>query len=181
VPDAQDLGFVMLPPDDEGVEPVADLDAAAASALEASGADQITVEDDPPVPFGRTWLFDFQAGRTVRQGIAPAETRGIGALRMRCLMAVYSARYAHAVFSDAFGMEHPEEPVGRLLNDEVVAEYGERLKEALLRVDPRIVAVDNFEATYDPVRGVLEIENVEVVTDDEDRIPLENMSIRVEV
>jgi hypothetical protein len=179
MPDAEDLGFEMLPPDDEGVSAEADLEAAAASALEDAGAETAAEDEEPARPFGRTWVFDFGKGRFVRQGGAPAETRGAGALQMWCLMAVHSARYAHRVFSDDFGMEHPEDPMGRLLTDERVAEYAERLQEALL-VHDRIVAVENFDAAFDPSQGVLLIRSFDVVTDDEDRIPFDGLTITVE-
>lgn len=164
----EDPGFDLLPTDDDEVPPEDDVDAAEAAALTEPDA-EAELGEDAPMPYGRTWLFDFPAGRTQRQGAAPAETRGLGALRMWCLMAIYSARYAHGVFSDEFGMEHPEVPIGELPSDEAAADYGRRLEEALL-VHDRVVAVENYKATVNPLEGVLEIETFDVVTDEDERI-----------
>lgn len=178
MPDAEDLGFELLPPDDEGVEPEAEVEAAAASVLEDVEGEPIADDEEPPQPFGRTWLFDFERGRFRRDGAAPAEVRGFAALEMWCLMALHSARYAHAVFSDDFGMERPEEPLGELLDDEAAAEYAERAQEALL-VHDRIAAVENFEATIDPRVGALAVEHFEIVTDDDERLVFDDVTINV--
>lgn len=57
--------FTLLPLDDLGSTPDEDLAAAAASALEQFPE---PAEPVPPVPFGRTPLFDFDKGRFRRHG-----------------------------------------------------------------------------------------------------------------
>lgn len=163
-PDAFDLGFELLPVDDEVIDADTDLDAAERSALEAA-LERLDAPDElPPVPFGRTWSFDFVRGRFNRRGSAPAEVRGLGAVEQWCLMAAHTARYAHGVFSDEFGMERPDSVIGQVDVRDEAEDYGERLREALL-VHDRITDVDRYSATYDPEEGVLLIEGFRVVTD----------------
>lgn len=170
-----DLDFDLLPADDEGLAPADDLAAAAASAF--ASADEGVPEADLPVPmpFGKTPLFDFERGRMVRQGGSPVYVRGRRALEQRCLMAIHSARFAHAVFSDAFGMERPEAPRGDAVSVEAAAEFGRRLRDALLPFD-RVVAVENIEVDF-PEDGVMFIRNFDVVTDEEERIPFSDIRI----
>ncbi|MCA1571256.1 MAG: DUF2634 domain-containing protein [Chloroflexi bacterium] len=175
--DAQDLSVELLPAEDEEIDPQADLEAAAASALDDVPAE--APANDPPAPLGKTWLFDFAEGRFLRSGAAPAEGRGFDSIRMWCLMAMHSARYAHPCFGDAFGMEEPEEPIGETVNSELLADYERKLREALT-VHDRIVGLVNFEAYFNPLEGVLEIDNFDVVLDDDALVEIGQVSVRVE-
>lgn len=164
-PDAFDLGFELLPVDDEGTTPEEDLAAAERSALEDAleGLDD-PADEVPPEPFGRSWAFDFERGRFRRQGEAPGEVRGLVALEQWCQVAIRTARYAHAVFTDAFGMERPASAIGQVDVRDEVADYGDRLRAALL-VHDRITDVVDYRASYDPEEGLLLVESFTVVTD----------------
>lgn len=162
--DASDLGFELLPADDEGVPPAADLDAAAASAVAADAP----VVSAPPEPFGRTPLFDFEEGRYVRAGGSPVWVTGLRALEQWCLMAIHTARYAHPVFSARFGMDRPESPIGVVDVQEEMSDWGERLRDALL-VHDRIVSVENYSAFFDAPSQVVYF-SFDVVTDEEERL-----------
>lgn len=177
--DAESLGIELLPADDVTIEPEDDLAAAEATALddvppEAGG-------EDAPMPLGMTWEFDFNGDPPgfVRRGEAPAEVSGSDSVRQWCLMAIHTARYAHDAFSDDFGMEEPEDPIGETWNSDLLADFRDRMTEALL-VHDRIVAVANFEAYFNPQEGVLEIDGFDVVLDDDSLIEVGKAAVRVE-
>jgi hypothetical protein len=173
-------GFELIP-DDDDLAPSADeeLNAAAASALEDPEA-PITVPTDDPDPLGYSWAFDFAAGRFIRQGGRPARVTGYKALEQRCLMALYSARYAHAVFSDTFGVERPQEGIGEAGDGAHVAaeDWRVQLREALLAFDD--VADVSLDTGYDPVDGVIYIWNLVVTTNEEVELPFDDIAISVE-
>lgn len=172
---ADEPGFELLPSDDETLSPADELAASAAGAVAEAG--EITPEADPaPAPFGRTWVFDFETGRFVRSGTSPLPTTGFGALEQWILMAVHTARFAHSVFSDDFGMEEPEKGIGELRSGEMIADYEQRLREAVL-VHDRVTALENFTASYNPIEGVLTITYFEVVTDEGEVIPMTDITL----
>lgn len=170
-----DLGFELLPSDDEGLSPTAARAAAVAGAVAEPGA--IVPEPDVgPEPIGRSWLFDFEAGRFVRAGSSPLPAHGLAALEQWVLMAAHAARYAHSVFTDEFGMEHPDGGIGELGTAAMISDYEQRLREAIL-VHDRITALQDFRASYNPIEGVLSIAYFEVVTDEEDVVPLADVTL----
>lgn len=158
-------GLELLPADDEGLAPEADLQAAVDGAL-----DEPQEAPDPPVePLGRSWLWDRQTGRFVRDGFAPKEVRGRGALAQWCDAAMHTARFAHPIFDGTFGMDEPDDIIGQAADvDERASDWGERLREALL-VHDRIASVENFTAFYDQDAGVLYVQTLDVLTDEEDQ------------
>lgn len=170
-----DLDFELIPADDEGLSPAAELEASIAGAVAEPGA-VVPLAEEAPVPFGRSWVFDFETGQFVRSGTSPTPTTGFGALEQWVLMAAHAARYAHAVFSDDFGMEEPESGIGELRTAEMVSDYEQRLREAVLLHD-RITALQNFTASYDPSVGVLTISYFEIVTDEEEVVPLTDITL----
>lgn len=168
VPGADDLGFTLVPADDEPVSADAELDAVEAEALAAAG---VPAEgEDAPLPFGRSWAFDFERSRFVRQGGSPARVEGIEALKMWCLVAMSSARYAHAVFSEEFGMEGLNDSLGQLDPQEVVSDLEERIRGALM-VHDRIMDVTDFSIVFDRTTGIVTVQRFSVVTDEEVELP----------
>lgn len=166
-PTAADLGFELLPADDDGVPPDADLDAAESSALE----EPELAPEEPPVPFGLTWLFDYEAGRFVRDGSSPKEVRGLDTLAVWCGMAAHTARFAHPIFSANFGTERPDDVLGEAADaQEIASDWAERLRESL-SVHDRVASVD-LQTFYDMSTGTLYVSQLEVVTDAEDEDPL---------
>lgn len=165
--------FELLPADDPATDPANDLAAAEASVLSDP---PLPEAEDPPLPFGRSWVFDFERGRFVRQGQSPAETTGLGALAQWCQMAVRTARYAHAVFSDDFGVEDPDLVIGEVRVDELIGEFEQQVREALL-VHERIADVTEFDATYDPTTGTLSV-TFTIVTDEDDELAIGNVQVQ---
>jgi hypothetical protein len=172
---ADELGFALLPADDEGLSPAQARAAAVAGAL-AEPEDVVPQAEDAPVPLGRTWVFDFAEGRFVYSGGAPAPTSGAGAVQQWVLMAMHSARLAHKVFSDNFGMEDVDRPIGELTDAEIVADYEQHLREAVL-VHERVTALDKFTASIDRVGGVLNVEYLEIVTDEQEVLSMGDITL----
>lgn len=171
-PTGVDLGFTLIPPDDLGVTSADDLDAAEQAALDTP----VTPEpEEPREPFGMSWVFDFERGRFVRNGSDAAQTRGAGALGQWCLMALHSARYAHAVFDDEFGFEEPDDVLGgtTVLFDD----WSLRARDALL-VHDRIVDVQ-LDGAYDPTSGVLTLTTFVVTTDEDEQLDMGELSMPI--
>lgn len=175
---ADELGFELLPADDADAIGGLDLAAAAASALEAPDARAPDTED-PPEPTGYSWAFDFGAGRFVRYGSSPAVVRGNATLEQRCLLALNSARYAHPVFSPAFGLEEPKQGIG-LAGDaarEAADDWRGKVRDALMIFDD--VTDVQLAATYDPVAGVITLRDFVVTTNEE--VELSFPDIRIDL
>lgn len=172
---ADDFDFTFLPTDDDDVTPDADLDAAEQSALE----DALDVADTTaaPVPFGRTWFFDWALGRFRRHGLAPAETRGEGALRQWVEMVFHSAWMGHAVFSPEFGVERPDSAIGMVGMDALVeaSDWAARFREALL-VHDRIAEVDGLDVQL--LDDAIYCGPFEVITDEDDRVVVGPITLR---
>lgn len=165
---AGDIDALFLPVEELGPDP--DVAAAEASALEDPR--DVPVTEDPPVPFGRSWLFDWSAGRFVRQGRSPTPVSGTMALREWLITASRSAWNAHAVFSKNFGTERPESALGRV-GSEALLEAGDwaaRLREAWL-VHDRIVAVEGLDVRM--IDDTIWLGPFTVVTDENEEIPIE--------
>lgn len=175
-PNADDLGFELVPPDDDLIGPEDRMNAAAAAALADPGA-PTAAPTEAPEPLGISWLFDFDAGRFVRQGTAPARVTGNDTLKMWCLTALNSARFAHAVFSDEFGMENPVIDLGAAVAAEVAVDFAARIRDALL-VHDRISDVADITTNFDPTMGVV-FTSFTVVTDEEETVPIDDMQITI--
>lgn len=175
-PGADDLGFELVPPNDDVLSPEDDLNAAAASALDDPTV-PVVVDGDAPEPFGVSWLFDWSTGRFLRHGQSPARVSGTDALIQWCMMALNSARYAHPVFSDEFGIEKPLDGLGSAgaLAEEFASDWGRKTREALL-VHDRIVDV-SVTPKYDPVEGVVVVDDLVVVTDEDVELPFPDLRI----
>lgn len=156
-----------LLPTDEQRTPEDDLAGAVASALNA----EVAVEEPPLIPLGRSWAFDWRAGRFKRQGGAPAEVRGIDALKEWLEMARRTKRGAHACFSNAFGMEGPEDWMGHVNVDEATADYGADLEETW-GVHDRVAAVVDYRAHFEEDEETIVIDELRVVTDLEGARPV---------
>lgn len=171
-----DEGFELLPADDDDIPADLALDAAATSAI-AVDDPAAPLDEEQPEPFGMSWEFDYERGRFKRAGAAPAEVRGLDALKQRCLMALHTARFAHPVFTDAFGMEDPEDLIGEVHVEDRIGDYERRVREALLALDERISDVTDFSASYDPTVGVLTIDKFSVITDEDEQLSLAGVII----
>lgn len=171
--DADDLGFELLPADDEELMPEADLDAAEASALDEA----VPEAEEPPEPTGYTWRFDWTRGRFFRHGSSPARVGGLDALAERCMMALNSARYAHPIFSDEFGVENPLAGIGSTGDAarEFADDWRVKVRDALLVFDD--VTDVRVEPEYDPVAGAIILRDLVVTTNEDVELPFDDIRI----
>lgn len=138
-PDA--LDFDLIPPDPGLINPDLALDAALAPVE--------SVDPDAPQPFGRSWRFDFIGGQFVKDGLAPQETYELDSFIVWVEKTLRTARYAHPIYSDQYGMESPDRLIGEQLDDEQLSGYQDAVTEALL-VHDRVTAVEDFSFNQDP-------------------------------
>lgn len=176
---AEDASFQLLPVEAELVTAEDALDAAEASALE----DPLAIEAEPtkPVPFGRSWRFDEERGRFARGlGGSPIEVRGIESLQEWIKTVASTAAGVHPIFSPRFGIENPDDFIGLVDPTEIVADFEERFRAALVSNHDRIAEVDEFEIEWDPAEGVLMIPMFDVITDDGEAVAVSEFSVRPE-
>lgn len=172
----EDPAFSLVPLE-EGADPEAVLDAAEASVLDDPFAAAET--DDPPVPFGRSWAFDYDNGRFFRSAGAPAETRGVSTLVEWINATMRTAASAHPIFPPEIGIERPEDFLGAADPTEALSDFEDRLRTALLAHD-RIQDVREFEADIDFSKGIITVTNLLIVTDQEDVVPIGPTNVEVE-
>lgn len=147
-PDA--LDYDLVPPDPGLINPDLALDAALAPVE--------NIENDSPVPFGRSWLFDFEVGQFVRDGTVPKTVYELDTLIMWCEKTLRTARLAHPIYSDTYGVENAETTahIGMQLDPEMLTAMQDAMTDALLAHD-RIISVENFEFDQDPFDEIVEV------------------------
>ncbi|WP_055107261.1 DUF2634 domain-containing protein [Paenibacillus ihumii] len=94
--------------------------------------------------FGRSWLFDFEAGEfrmTPTRKIVPADETA--AWIMWCEKAVRTARYHHIIYSRNYGQEY-EGLIGRGMSREALESEIQRMTTEALMADPHTERVDQF-------------------------------------
>jgi hypothetical protein len=172
----EDPAFSLVPLE-EGADPEEVLDAAEASVLDDPFAAGET--SDPPVPFGRSWAFDYDNGRFFRSAGAPAETRGVSTLVEWINTTMRTAAGVHPILPPEVGIERPEDFLGAADPTEALSDFEDRLRTALVAHD-RIQDVREFEADIDFATGIITVTNLLIVTDQEDVVPIGPTNVEVE-
>lgn len=113
-------------------------------AIEALKAE----EDDPPVPIGRTWVWDFERGRLATDGTAPLRSSSseevvIRQWIRRCLS---TERYAYIIYPSWFGVGLEPITTGDLSGRSVSDYLIEEVRSALLQHD-RISEVEDIQVS----------------------------------
>jgi hypothetical protein len=139
-----------LPELDDPSEPEDDF-AEIEAALEADPSElDLVVDTAEPEPIGRSWAFDFQQRRFRRgRGLSPQATSGMGTLTQWIEKALRTARGAHPVSPDTYGM--PAASLEGMIGSRVgivPPDLEERVTETLL-FHPRITAVRDFTYSHD--------------------------------
>lgn len=171
-----DPAFTLIPAD-EAVSPEDDLAAAVAARLE----NPFELAETPGTrePFGRTIAFDWERGVMKRNGVTPIWVSGHAALREWVMMVLHSAWLAHPVFSDEFGMEQPDGPLGEgSLHDidAAISDFGENFKEGV-EVHDRVASLEDFEAEWLEDDGIVHIIGFTVTTDEDERVRFEGIDV----
>lgn len=171
----EDAGFSLIPASDEDLIS-ADAQLAAAETSVTDDPFSAAPTQTPQIPFGRSWAFDRVTGRFIRIGGQPAEVRGVDALQEWIRNALATAQGACPIFSDDFGMEDPDDWIGVADPTDALSTFEPRAKEALRQHD-RIVDLDLVSPEYDPSTGIITIDNINVITDQDDAVPLQDFEV----
>lgn len=133
----------------------------------------VEVTETEPAPVGRTWSFDFNAGRFVMQGRSPQTLRGDAALKAWIEKALHSVKGASVVHHPDYGMEMP-------LSDYLSADPEETFEleadiQTALTFHPAITGVEDIEiAVVDSEDGDATVEiSFRALTGEGDGIPVE--------
>jgi hypothetical protein len=118
-------------------------------------------------PFGRSWDFDFNARRFQNLGMGPAQTTGLDSLRMWVYACLNTAKDAHPIFDEDFGVEGLDDMIGQPWDAELAGRYRTAVRDALLQHD-RITDVDGFHFNHNDLEEWVEVTFVIVVDDDEE-------------
>jgi hypothetical protein len=171
--------LTLVPADEREVTAEEELDAAEASLLEEVGA--IPVDPGPPIPFGRTWAFDFEAQRFIRSGTGgPVEVRGEAALIQWMQAVLKTAAGAHPSLPSNIGLDSIDEYIGTPDPSEALADFREDVQRALL-VHDRIAAVQGPDCTHFPDRGLIVINRLVITTDEEEAVAILDFPLTPEV
>lgn len=166
-----DTGFELLPEEEAEITPDEELELLLAPTDVASEGEDI---EEPPMPLGRGWPFDFQTGQFGRAGFAPAATSGVDHLRTWIEKTLRTARFAHPIYTDDYGTEWPEPLIGAPFTPALAGKVSNAVEDALLQHD-RITQVKDFFFEGGPESDLLAI-SFTVVLDDEE-LSLENVPI----
>jgi hypothetical protein len=153
-----------LTPDQD--EPLTASEQLAAAEADIEGtADPDLVVDASPPPLGRDWAFDPVAGGfSLSPAGGPQPTYGLATLRVWIDKCLHTARGAHPIYGDDYGLERPFDLIGLPLDDSGLFDYEGRVRRALT-YHPRITGIRGFSATPDSATGAVEM-RFEVVLDD---------------
>ena len=170
-PTPESMDFELIQPDPGLISPDVALDAALAPVEEIE-----TI--DAPVPFGRTWRFDFQDGQFVRDGGAPQVVYDLDTLIVWVEKTLRTAQLAHPIYGDDYGVPEPFELIGQAPDEHELSAHEEAITSALLFHD-RIMAVEDFEFSQDPFEETLQVSfTVQVdVAEGEEPVPVQFTSL----
>lgn len=162
-----DNSSTFLPADDfpDDLDPSATLDVLD-ERLVNPGAQppDLTIDDSPPPPLGRSWAFDFTTNTLVSASSGIAQTTGLGTLRTWCEKALRTDLGAYPIHSDDYGMLRPFDIIGMQLSDISEDDLQDRVTDALT-VHPLIDSITDFDMTYDPMDDFLSVTFTVVLID----------------
>lgn len=171
--------YELVPPDDEAPTPEDQLDAAELSALDDPLG--IPEEPEPPIPFGRSWKFDRERRRFQRAGSAPLEVRGTDALQEWLMNAWTTSAGAHDILPEDFGLNDANAWLGWADPRETLVDLQEDFTGAAQQHDRVVDLDDDLEVDWDPSTGIISINNLTVITDQEESVPLLDVEVEPEI
>jgi hypothetical protein len=138
-----------LPESSESLSPEADF-ARFEENIDDAPAD-LVVQETLPTPVGRSWAFDFNTRDFVSgpYGHGPLTTHGEATLDVWITKALQTARGAHPIYSDDYGMEVPGDFIGGPVEHFPTDRYHDSVREALI-VNENIADVIDLHSRFDP-------------------------------
>ena len=109
-----------------------------------SSSTDSTPETTSSIQFGRSWMFDFDAGDFVLTPTGKvAESEGVDAWLEWCKKVIRTERYKYLIYSRNYGQEF-EDLISRHLPRAANESEIIRIVTETLMVDPRTASVGNF-------------------------------------
>lgn len=147
-----DADFELVPADGTILSAEDALNAALDTAL---GTVEQEPTQQPPLPFGRGWAFDFGMSQFKMHGHGPREVHGVDNLVVWIEKTLRTARYAHPIYSDAYGIEYVD-VVGKPFTPALAGAYARAVRDVLL-IHDRIEEVKDFTFSGDPDLDMLSV------------------------
>lgn len=143
--------------------------------LEADSIDLIVTEP-APAPVGRSWAFDFSAGRfvTAPGEAGPARTYGEETFRQWCEKALMTARGAHPIHPAGYGFIGREDLIGGPVESPPL-DLENRIADTLM-FHPRATGITDFGVYYEADDEYLAVEFT-VLTDNESDVSLGGLRV----
>lgn len=163
-----DNSNVFLPADDfpDDLDPQATLEVLDERLTDpTTPAPDLVVTDTPADPLGRSWAFDFGKNRFVTRASGVAATHGLGTLKTWVEKTLRTARGAHPIHSDDYGMERPFDVIGMPLSMISSQDIEQRVLDAIL-LHPLITGLSDFHMDYDPLDTILNVSFTVLLEDD---------------
>lgn len=161
-----------LPLNDDPISP--EEAAAGLETFDVRDPDELVVDQPPPPPVGRSWGLDFIEGKFfIRPGHGPIETQGDDTLAFWIEKTLRTARGAHPIYPNEYGMVSPFNMIGHTLTSADYADLESRIFDALTFHD-RITDVVDFAAEQDPADDALVLD-FRVVKDDGTELTITNL------
>lgn len=143
---------------------------------QAPANEDVIVEEVSPPPFGRSWAFDFSIpGFTTEQGSGPLETRGLDTLRGWIAKCLVTARGAHPIHPDAYGLERPFDLIGQPFDAFNNSDLEDRIINALT-FHPRISGIEEFATYFEEGDDALYV-GFRVLLDNEEELPIQGLRL----
>lgn len=136
--------------------------------------DELPLEQEEKEPIGRSWAFDFaregfvyghEVGSSATGKHGPLQTYGVATLRTWIEKCLHTARGAHPVHPEDYGLEPLDDIIGGPVLGAPAADIEARVREALT-FHPRIDDVTDFRAVIDPDNEYVAV-SFSVLIDDE--------------
>lgn len=140
-----DLTFSLLPSEDPVITPEDNLRLAAQEAVQTTLEINPTPAEPATVAIGRGWAFDFGKGQFARHGTSPAEVSGQQQIQTWIEKTIYTARFAHPIYSSEYGTENLVDIIGSQ-DPGVYGSISQAITDALL-VHDHIASVGDFTFT----------------------------------
>lgn len=160
--------FELVPDDEIDVDPQEVLDDALGEPTDTTADPETSVPQK--APFGKGWGFDFNANRFVTYGAGPAITHEHETLKTWIMKAINTARGAHVIYDEAFGLDDPWADIGYVDDENRQAAYESKIVDTLMEHD-RIRMVTDFEFESEEDTGD-RFATFTVITDNDDQIPI---------
>lgn len=144
---------------------------------QAAAVDGFPVADPPGTedrPIGRTWAIDWKSGGFRMRGSDAVEVTDHEALGVWIETALRVGRYAYGIFSDAYGIENVDAPVGEIVVEAHLTDLAGRIRRALM-IHDRIRSVENVVLAVDG--DAVYVRSMEVVMDETNRLSVTDVKV----